>query len=80
MTVVATGLSDDEIHVPQEPAKPKLVASAGSSVDYKRFDMPTVMRANPAPQQREPAPGAVPVPGADSDYLDIPAVLRRQAD
>ena len=80
VTVVATGLSDDEIHVPQEPAKPKLVASAGSSVDYKRFDMPTVMRANPAPQQREPAPGAVPVPGDDSDYLDIPAFLRRQAD
>ena len=80
VTVVATGLSDDEIHVPQEPAKPKLVASAGSSVDYKRLDMPTVMRANPAPQQREPAPGAVPVPGDDSDYLDIPAFLRRQAD
>ena len=37
VTVVATGLSDDEIHVPQEPAKPKLVASAGSSVDYKRL-------------------------------------------
>ena len=52
MTVVATGLSDDEIHVPQEPAKPKLVASAGSSVDYKRLDMPTVMRESCATAAR----------------------------
>jgi hypothetical protein len=42
--------------------------------------MPTVMRSNSATQQREPAPGAVPIPGDDSHYLDIPAFLRRQAD
>jgi cell division protein FtsZ len=77
VTVVATGLSDEEVAVPQETIKPTLVANTGGPVDYKRLDMPTVMRTNPPTRD---AGGAVPVPGDDSDYLDIPAFLRRQAD
>ena len=41
--------------------------------------MPTVMRSKPAARE---ANGPVPItgPGDDTEYLDIPAFLRRQAD
>jgi hypothetical protein len=44
-------------------------------VDYKRFDIPTVMRNQPP--KEEPAMANREEEG---DYLDIPAFLRRQAD
>jgi cell division protein FtsZ len=49
--------------------------AAGGDVDYKRFDVPTVMRKKPA-REKEPVADV----DMDSEYLDIPAFLRRQAD
>ena len=73
VTVVATGLGQDNVRMERDM---RLVAqAAGSDVDYKRFDMPTVMRKQPA-REKEP----VMETDTDSEYLDIPAFLRRQAD
>jgi cell division protein FtsZ len=74
VTVVATGLGGEtQARVERDV---RLVAKAtGTDVDYKRFDMPTVIRKAP---QKEKVPVAE--VDADSDYLDIPAFLRRQAD
>jgi cell division protein FtsZ len=73
VTVVATGLGQDNVRMERDM---RLVAqAAGSDVDYKRFDMPTVMRKQPA-RDKEP----VMETDTDSEYLDIPAFLRRQAD
>lgn len=73
VTVVATGLGQDHVRMERDM---RLVAqAAGSDVDYRRFDMPTVMRKQPA-KEKEPI-GDV---DTGSDYLDIPAFLRRQAD
>jgi len=73
VTVVATGLGQDNVRMERDM---RLVAqAAGSDVDYKRFDMPTVMRKAPA-RDKEP----VMETDTDSEYLDIPAFLRRQAD
>ena len=46
--------------------------------DYKEFDRPTTMRN----KSRRAAGGQVQAPaeGADEEYFDIPAFLRRQAD
>jgi cell division protein FtsZ len=75
VTVVATGLGQVESRVEREaPRHLKPVAVTGTEVDYRRFDMPTVMRKQPA--REEPAVA----PAEDQDYLDIPAFLRRQAD
>lgn len=73
VTVVATGLGQTEV---VEKRDMRLVVNGGPAgdVDYKRFDMPTVMRKQP--RKEEPAP---PVEEG-TDYLDIPAFLRRQAD
>ncbi len=71
--MVATGLGQDTARMERDM---RLVAqAAGSDVDYKRFDMPTVMRKQP-PREKEPVTAV----DADSEYLDIPAFLRRQAD
>ena len=73
VTVVATGLGQEAVRMERDM---RLVAqAAGSDVDYKRFDMPTVMRKQPA-REKEPATDV----DTDSEYLDIPAFLRRQAD
>ena len=73
VTVVATGLGQDNVRMERDM---RLVAQAsGSDLDYKRFDMPTVMRKQPA-KEKEPL-GDV---DTGSEYLDIPAFLRRQAD
>ncbi len=72
VTVVATGL--DQASVREASPGIKLVKpSSDGQIDYKRLDRPTVIRNQAAEQQ---------VPGleTDSDYLDIPAFLRRQAD
>ena len=73
VTVVATGLGQDNVRMERDM---RLVAQAsGSDMDYKRFDMPTVMRKQPA-KEKEPVHDV----DTDSEYLDIPAFLRRQAD
>lgn len=73
VTVVATGLGQDAVRMERDM---RLVAqAAGSDVDYKRFDMPTVMRKAPA-REKEPVAAI----DTDAEYLDIPAFLRRQAD
>jgi cell division protein FtsZ len=73
VTVVATGLGQDAVRMERDM---RLVAqAAGGDVDYKRFDVPTVMRKKPA-REKEPVADV----DMDSEYLDIPAFLRRQAD
>ncbi len=78
VTVVATGLGQAEGAAERADMRlvvPAAAAGAAPDVDYKRFDMPTVMRKQP--RREEPAAARV---EEDSDYLDIPAFLRRQAD
>ncbi len=72
VTVVATGLGQAEARAERDMRL--VVPAASGDVDYKRYDMPTVMRH--APGKEHAHSGA----GHDSDYLDIPAFLRRQAD
>ncbi len=73
VTVVATGLGQDTVRMERDM---RLVAqAAGGDVDYKRFDMPTVIRKQPA-RDKEPIADV----DTSSEYLDIPAFLRRQAD
>lgn len=72
VTVVATGLGQTE---PLREKDMRLVTpSPSGDVDYRRFDMPTVMRKQP-PKESSASPGS-----AHGEYLDIPAFLRRQAD
>jgi len=73
VTIVATGLGQ----VAREDAgRIKLVqAAGGAAIDYREFDRPTVMRNQPAAENK-----ARPVNVTDPNYLDIPAFLRRQAD
>ncbi len=71
VTIVATGLG----HIAsarEEATRVQLVQNAAVG-DYKVFDRPTVMRN----QDKETDPQKV---ESDSEYLDIPAFLRRQAD
>jgi cell division protein FtsZ len=73
VTVVATGLGQEAVRMERDM---RLVAqAAGGDVDYKRFDVPTVMRKKPAREKESVADV-----DTDSEYLDIPAFLRRQAD
>ena len=73
VTVVATGLGQEAVRMERDM---RLVAqAAGGDADYKRFDVPTVMRKKPA-REKEPVVDV----DTDSEYLDIPAFLRRQAD
>jgi cell division protein FtsZ len=74
VTVVATGLGDKAGRGVEREVK-LVVPSPTGEVDYKRFDIPTVMRNQPP--KEEPAMGNLEEEG---DYLDIPAFLRRQAD
>ena len=73
VTVVATGLDGGQ-------AKPKKVVdnTQREQTDYSQLDRPAVLRNRPV------ARGAVAAQAAgaeaDTDYLDIPAFLRRQAD
>ena len=73
VTVVATGLGQSEMH--REKDMRLVTPSSNGEVDYRRFDMPTVMRKQP------PKEGSLVNPAAGhAEYLDIPAFLRRQAD
>jgi len=73
VTVVATGLGQAEAR-PEKDMR-LVVPQAGGNVDYKRYEMPTVMRKQAVAEGQ--AAHAV---DEDADYLDIPAFLRRQAD
>ena len=83
VTVVATGLggaaqrAEQRMRLvsPPEPAEPESGASGVVTGDsYRNFDAPTVIRKQPD--------NTAPVRPIeeDSDYIDIPAFLRRQAD
>ena len=69
VTIVATGLG----HIAREEATRVQLVQNAAVGDYKVFDRPTVMRN----QDKETDPQNV---ENDSEYLDIPAFLRRQAD
>jgi len=69
VTIVATGLG----HIARDEATRVHLVDKVAVGDYKEFDRPTVMRN----KDQETDPKNV---ENDSDYLDIPAFLRRQAD
>ena len=73
VTVVATGIGSAE-RLKDEPVTLVARKSEEDDVDYKRFERPTVIR------NRNDDPTADAKGEADTDYLDIPAFLRRQAD
>ena len=75
VTVVATGLGSHH----ERPTKVVDNTETMATMDYRELDRPAIMR------NRENAEYVSPMakaggPGADMDYLDIPAFLRRQAD
>ena len=75
VTVVATGLGSHN----ERPTKVVDNTETMATTDYRELDRPAIMR------NRENAEYVSPMakaggPGADMDYLDIPAFLRRQAD
>lgn len=76
VTVVATGLGGErvaQVALTPEVVKPQIeIVKKATEVDY---DIPTVKRNEELTQQKQVANGDV-----NSDYLDIPAFLRRQAD
>jgi len=80
VTVVATGLGEVGVRAEREM---RLVTqssnnASGGDVDYKRLDMPTIMR-NQTGSHNATASTSNPT-DEDQAYLDIPAFLRRQAD
>ncbi len=72
VTVVATGLDQATLQ-DTNPGIKLVKPSSDGQIDYKRLDRPTVIRNQASDQP-------VNSMDADSDYLDIPAFLRRQAD
>ena len=74
VTVVATGLGCEELQS-EEPMKlvHQNVAPEGD-IDYAKLDRPTVIRNQVSVEQ------AALQEGANLDFLDVPAFLRRQAD
>jgi cell division protein FtsZ len=75
VTVVATGLGDahrPNVVVDNTVSSP----SVEGQMDYANLDRPTVMRQQAALEDGQ----NVELPEDDSNYLDIPAFLRRQAD
>ena len=70
--MVATGLGNGL----DRTEKPKLVVDRGNNgeVDYDKLERPAVMRKKVVGERFDAEPGA------NLDYLDIPAFLRRQAD
>lgn len=73
VTIVATGLGNLGR---EDASRIKLVQNDELNVDYRDLDRPTVMR-NQAAESDEEMPSGT---NGDTDYLDIPAFLRRQAD
>nr|VFK39624.1 MAG: cell division protein FtsZ [Candidatus Kentron sp. SD]VFK44984.1 MAG: cell division protein FtsZ [Candidatus Kentron sp. SD]VFK80752.1 MAG: cell division protein FtsZ [Candidatus Kentron sp. SD] len=80
VTVVATGLGDvGGVHADREMrlVTPSNNANNAGEVDYKRLDMPTIMRNQTGGKSNHPVANPT---NEDQAYLDIPAFLRRQAD
>lgn len=75
VTVVATGLGQADWRKEEKEVRVVTPAAANGDVDYKRLDLPTVMRKQPGRGK----PGGKSVE-SHPEYLDIPAFLRRQAD
>ena len=75
VTVVATGLGSHN----ERPTKVVDNTETMATTDYRELDRPAIMRNRENAEYASPMAKAV-GPGADMDYLDIPAFLRRQAD
>lgn len=73
VTIVATGLGAQEKPVVEQAEALKVVKEITEKVDYKELERPTVMRK----KQTDVDPDKIDV---NSEILDIPAFLRRQAD
>ena len=90
VTVVATGLqnpiSSARPNIPQTDVPTKVVVDntvrASSQPDYSRLDKPTIMRNHAATSSvaTRGKTAAAHVEDNEMEYLDIPALLRRQAD
>ena len=77
VTVVATGLGGEVVRAATlqvVEAVPRPVEAVTDEPDYRELDLPTSQRRARA------AGGGQGAAGAGSDYFDIPAFLRRQAD
>jgi cell division protein FtsZ len=86
VTVVATGLGQVQeaalapiVEEMIPVTMPTAVKAVAGEVDYKKLEMPAVMRAKPHRDGGSTAAAVAQVEN-DPDYLDIPAFLRRQAD
>ena len=75
VTVVATGLGSHH----ERPTKVVDNTETMATTDYRELDRPAIIRNRESAEHTSPMAKAV-GPGADMDYLDIPAFLRRQAD
>ena len=75
VTVVATGLGSQH----GRPMKVVDNTEVTAVTDYSELDRPAIMRNQEATDRTHVTAKAVDT-GADMDYLDIPAFLRRQAD
>ena len=86
VTVVATGLGHSEQPAAKQPVRlvstepaPDGAASGGASGnDYRRFEVPTIIRKQP--ERAEPIPMFEDDSDSDSDQQRIPIFLRRQKD
>ncbi|MFQ5488042.1 MAG: cell division protein FtsZ, partial [Gammaproteobacteria bacterium] len=77
VTVVATGLGRERLEECEQPMKlvsKKVAAAGGGDIDYNSLERPTVIRNQMAVDQNALQEGA------NLDFLDVPAFLRRQAD
>ncbi len=92
VTIIATGVGEARKSESERPAVAKMAAVAaqqagatqnkGGEIDYSQLDKPTVTRHRQNDQggQSSQQPNADPNKENNTDYLDIPAFLRRQAD
>jgi len=74
VTVVATGIGGEPRVKEEAPAPVTTPRKTEEEFDYKRFERPTVIR------NRDERFGGENTAETNTDYLDIPAFLRRQAD
>ncbi|MDQ2069501.1 cell division protein FtsZ [Natronospira bacteriovora] len=74
VTVVATGLGAPQLNR-EKPDMKVVKRDPDGKVDYKDLERPAVVRRKAAGGE-----SFSPEAGGDSEYLDIPAFLRRQAD
>lgn len=84
VTVVATGLGGEALRAPlqvvEPTAKPVTAAKPEVEPDYRDLDRPAAQRKDTRAAREETQPALGKAVGADMDYFDIPAFLRRQAD